>query len=629
MGEVLLARVRGVGGFERHVVLKTIDLSGDDRTQMQAMFLDEARVLGRLHHQHIAPVFEINEDGDKLYLVIDYVHGRTAQEVWQQAIDVGAPLPFDFGLTVVAHAASGLHYAHTRSDDAGQPLQIVHRDVSLSNLMVGYDGAVKLIDFGIAKAANRRSKTQTGFVKGKLGYMAPEQLRQQDVDARTDVFALGIVLYELTTMVRPFRDQSDRMTAERIKSGAFRKPSQLIAGYPPELEWIVNKALQVDPRERFDSADAMRRAIDALGHRYDLVLGDTAIACVMTQLFDERREPWRLIDARPQTELDVATVDVLDDAPPRPFKKPMRSATEIVEALANELEQPSDEIPRGEFDEQAPTATAPARAATATVEEAPMIPAASTNPPSSEDRVASIRRLFTESTFDPSETPRPLDSIAETPPRMLTQRGVGLDERATTDGVQLLPPSVPIAPAVAAKSWAMTMFWIMAGLIAAGVIGIVIYTFAIQSDEPDAEPVVVVVVVADSGTVDVATVAPDARTMDAPAGDAELVADAVVATAPPDAASPDAGRTITLKLTSIPTAATVVLDGKRLGKTPFDAPVELVGPGPHAIKIRLTGYNTVKVDLDGDLEREVTLTKARPKPEAPKEPAPGGLEILD
>ncbi len=610
MGEVFVGRITGAGGFVRHVVVKMLEL-GDDRVQQQAMFLDEARVLGRLHHQHIAPVFEIDEDKGKLFLVIDYVHGRTAQEVWQRARDLDSLLPLDFALTVIAGAASGLHHAHTRTDDAGQPLDIVHRDVSLSNVMVGYDGAVKLIDFGIAKARDRRSTTQAGFVKGKLGYLAPEQVRQQAVDARADVFALGICLYELTTMARPFRDQSDRMTAERIKSGAYRKPSELVEGYPAELEQIVATALRVDPRERFQSAEAMRRAIDALGHRHGLVLGDTAIAEVMAQLFEDRLEPWRRVaPRRPETDLDIAhaeTVDVeaLDprDIPPVPGKK-MRSATEIVESLASELDHverlPAAElaravvaVPSGEFDESVPTALAPAPAAA--VEE----------PASPEDRVRSIQRLFTESAFDPRETPpKPLDSFGQTgaksvvvddPPRALTNRGI-VDVGATTDGVQVLPPTAVAAPPPPKR--ARALLWIAVIVLVLGGAGAAVYALMFAS--PTAERAVdAAAAIAD------AAVAPDAASPDA-------------AVAIADAAEPiDAPRTVTLKLTSVPTGATVVLDGKRLGKTPFEATLP-IAPGSHTLKLRRTGYNTVKLPLDGDLVQEVTLTKAKPKVEEPK-----------
>src|SRR5687768_888412 len=293
MGAIYLARTGGMAGFERYVVLKTLALADDDH-DTEAMFLDEARVLGGLHHHRIAAVHDVARSDDYLFMVMEYVHGRDCFEIWQRCCELNVLLPLDFVLTVTAAAAAGLHYAHTRRDSGGKPLEIVHRDVSLSNLMIGFDGAVKLIDFGIAKSANRsQEKTQIGFVKGKLGYMAPEQVRGGVVDARTDVFALGIVLYELTTLRRAFRVESDHATLERIKSAKYTPPSQIINDYPPELERLIARALRLDPRERFPDAESMRRELEALAHRMDLVLGDAAVLEVMSQLFDDRTEPWQ------------------------------------------------------------------------------------------------------------------------------------------------------------------------------------------------------------------------------------------------------------------------------------------------------------------------------------------------
>src|SRR6185436_10172671 len=211
MGRVYLGRATGVGGFERKVVIKTLEMPTTAESDPAiAMFLDEARVLGLLHHQHIAGVYEVGKDDEgRYFMVLDYLEGFSAHDVWERAVEFGAALPLDFTLTVVSAVANGLHYAHTRKDLDGTPLGIVHRDVTPSNVMIGYDGAVKIIDFGIAMAVHRTTKTQTGFVKGKVGYLSPEQVSGRDVDARTDVFALGILLYELSTQHRAFRDSSD------------------------------------------------------------------------------------------------------------------------------------------------------------------------------------------------------------------------------------------------------------------------------------------------------------------------------------------------------------------------------------------------------------------------------------
>jgi eukaryotic-like serine/threonine-protein kinase len=192
MGQVYLARSTGLGGFERQVVVKTLDLSiTDDDEAFVTMFLDEARLVGALHHQYIAPVYEVGcDDEGRYYLVMDYVHGETAEAVYRASADRSWPVPLSFAITVVSCVASALDYAHNLCAADGTPLDIVHRDISLSNVMVGYDGGVKLIDFGIAKAANRATKTQVGTLKGKIGYLAPEQILRKPVDHRADIFAV-------------------------------------------------------------------------------------------------------------------------------------------------------------------------------------------------------------------------------------------------------------------------------------------------------------------------------------------------------------------------------------------------------------------------------------------------------
>ena len=313
MGQVYLARSTGLGGFERQVVVKTLDLSiTDDDEAFVTMFLDEARLVGALHHQYIAPVYEVGcDDEGRYYLVMDYVHGETAEAVYRTSKDRSVPVPLPFALTVVSCVASALDYAHNLCAGDGTPLDIVHRDISLSNVMVGYDGAVKLIDFGIAKAANRATKTQVGTLKGKIGYLAPEQILRKAVDHRADIFALGIVLYELTCGKRAFRDSSDLLTLERITNGEVEPPTSVVPSYPPELERIVLKALQVDPDERFQDAATMGRELEALAARMSLRLGHAAVIEVMTSLFGDQRRVRRRIARGSQDPTTDPSVEVL------------------------------------------------------------------------------------------------------------------------------------------------------------------------------------------------------------------------------------------------------------------------------------------------------------------------------
>jgi serine/threonine-protein kinase len=317
MGQVYLARATGLGGFERQVVVKTLDLSiTDDDEAFVTMFLDEARLVGALHHQYIAPVYEVGcDDQGHYYIVMDYVLGETAEAVFRASGDRALPVPLAFSLTVVSCIASALDYAHSLCSADGTSLDIVHRDVSLSNVMVGYDGGVKLIDFGIAKAANRATKTQVGTLKGKIGYLAPEQILRKQVDHRADIFALGIVLYELTTSIRAFRDNSDLITLERITNGVITPPSQVVADYPKDLDAIVMRALEVDPARRFQDAGTMGRALEALASRLGIALGHAPIIEVMSKLFGERRGRRRFARSSNEVNTDpaLAAAAVEDD----------------------------------------------------------------------------------------------------------------------------------------------------------------------------------------------------------------------------------------------------------------------------------------------------------------------------
>jgi eukaryotic-like serine/threonine-protein kinase len=282
MGQVYLAKTTGLGGFERHVVVKTLDVA-DDEDQFVTMFLDEARLVGALHHQYIAPVYEVGCDEDgRYFLVMDYIHGETAEAVWKRSHEGDAPpIPIGFALSVVYAIASALDYAHKLCGRDGLPLEIVHRDVSLSNIMIGYEGGVKLIDFGIAKSANRVTKTIAGTLKGKFGYLSPEQILRQPVDHRTDVFALGIVLYELTTMERAFLGSSELITLERITKAEYTPPNKHVANYPQALQAIVEQALSIDPAQRFQSAADMAHEIESLARALGMALGDPAIIGTM------------------------------------------------------------------------------------------------------------------------------------------------------------------------------------------------------------------------------------------------------------------------------------------------------------------------------------------------------------
>ena len=292
MAQIYIARTTGIGAFERHVVLKMILPERAEDDIAVKMFLDEARLAAMLNHQNIAQVFEVGEDAGMHYLAMEYVHGQDLRAFLAKAGSGGIRVPLELGLTIVAGAAAGLNHAHERRASDGSPLGIVHRDVSPSNIMVGYDGAVKMLDFGIAKAAQRSVETVSGIIKGKFAYMSPEQCRGRDVDRRSDVFSLGIILYESTTQHRCFRADSDFDTMHRIVTGDVVRPSRLVPNYPPALEAIVMRALSVDVNQRFQSAGLLLEALEGYSLQNRAPLSTMGLGRFMRELFGEVTEPW-------------------------------------------------------------------------------------------------------------------------------------------------------------------------------------------------------------------------------------------------------------------------------------------------------------------------------------------------
>src|SRR5262245_17511052 len=263
MAEIFLARLPGVGieGFEKLVVLKRILPQHALDPELLRMFLDEARLSATLTHPHVTEVYDVGTDGEAPFFAMEYVHGQNLRQLMHAH---GGPLPLPHAVCIVAAAAAGLHYAHEKSGPGGEPMHIVHRDVSPSNVLVSYDGAVKVSDFGIAKWAYQRTQTQEGALKGKFAYMSPEQCRGRALDARSDVFALGTILYELTTGAAPFAAATDFEILSRIVSGAPEPPrAPGTAAYPPALAAIVMRALAPDPAARTPTAQALQVELES------------------------------------------------------------------------------------------------------------------------------------------------------------------------------------------------------------------------------------------------------------------------------------------------------------------------------------------------------------------------------
>ncbi len=280
MAEVFLAVHRAAGDFEKQVAVKVLlpELAEDPR--LVELFLYEARLAAGLTHPNICQVFDAGDEGGRHYMVLEYLAGQTLGRVVRRGLRVGRPLPAPLAAYVVARAAEALAYAHDRVDAAGKPLSIVHRDVSPGNVMVTYDGQVKLLDFGIARAADRKFRTRTGEVRGKLAYMSPEQLGEREADARSDLFALGAVLYECVTGTSPFEAESDLATIDAVLK---RPVPSLRDRVDVRLAEVVEQALERDPSRR------PQRAADLVA-RLDAVAGTPAeLRAYVLELFEKER----------------------------------------------------------------------------------------------------------------------------------------------------------------------------------------------------------------------------------------------------------------------------------------------------------------------------------------------------
>ncbi len=298
MAELFLCASRGPEGFEKEVVIKRIKAFLSDDPTFIEMFMAEARVASRLNHVNVVQIFDFDKHEDAWFIAMEYVHGASLWELRRRCRELGVPLPPTLVAEIGAQTARGLHYAHTLSDK-GKPLTLVHRDVTPHNVLLSFDGAVKLTDFGIAKAGT--SFTAPGMLKGKFAYMSPEQARGEKVDSRTDIFALGITLWEMLTGGRLFEGDSDLAVLRAVQESQIAPPTRLNLDVPVELSEIVLKALARPLDARFQSAQELERALANFVLKNAASTEDTNIGLYLRQMFrDELEEAERAMAADPE-----------------------------------------------------------------------------------------------------------------------------------------------------------------------------------------------------------------------------------------------------------------------------------------------------------------------------------------
>jgi eukaryotic-like serine/threonine-protein kinase len=273
----------------RPVVIKRILPHLARQTAFVSMFIDEARIGSRAKHPNLVEVYELGQVGTDLFLVMEFLVGENLAGVVRRLVKRDERMSYGLAAYLIAEVCDGLHAAHELTDEAGHPLELVHRDVSPQNVFVTFGGDVKLLDFGVATAAQRLTQTASGEVKGKYAYMSPEQARGEPLDRRSDIFSLGVVLYELTTLRRLFKRPNELQVLRAITEEPIPRPTREVPEYPPCIEAICTRALARDPAQRYPTAAAMREDLLAAMQTVGLE-GDPheAIASKLARLFSER-----------------------------------------------------------------------------------------------------------------------------------------------------------------------------------------------------------------------------------------------------------------------------------------------------------------------------------------------------
>ncbi|MEZ4392483.1 MAG: serine/threonine-protein kinase [Polyangiales bacterium] len=369
MASVYLARLQSQAGFEKWVAVKTIHPHIATSPKFVSMFMDEARLAARLDHPNLCTVFDFGEQSGTYFIAMEYLHGESLGVVARRSWGMGLAMPLEYAARVLADAARGLHAAHELRMDSGMAAGVVHRDVSPENIFVTYAGISKIVDFGVARSeVQNADRTATGELKGKVAYMSPEQIREARVDRRTDIWAAGVVLWEVTVGRRLFRRHSDAATVLAVLRDTIPLPSRVREDYPELLEAIVMRALERDPARRFQTTLEFARALESFLSASGLPAGAGDVGEFMQTLFADqiamRDEVLRQgARAAPLEELVAAwqgaaptppppapleaEYEPADDAPPseaitaprRDFDPGYQDQSEVVIPLTREVEE--------------------------------------------------------------------------------------------------------------------------------------------------------------------------------------------------------------------------------------------------------------------------------------------------
>jgi serine/threonine-protein kinase len=437
MAEIFLARQQGLSGFEKDVVIKILKDRYRNDARVVEMFLEEARIGAYLNHPNIVHVYDVGEHDGSPFIAMEYIHGEELSNLCRRGLELGKFLPIEHAIDVVRQAAEGMGYFQHKRGEDGEGLDIVHRDISPSNLLVTRDGVLKIIDFGIARAKRPGRGTEPdGLVPGKYNYMSPEQVRGEPVDQRSDIFSLGIVLYEITVGRRLFKGPPPEVI-QKITKTKVKPPTFLKRDFPPALEQVIMRALETHPEDRYQSAFELANDLEEYLRDKRLKSGPVRIAQYLDEVTSaEGGEKRPELAAAGQAWVDDDAADGLDfDRPAAPAsvgRSTGSAKTPPPVVVAAPLPHPEPEENVSETNEATFVDPEPHPDLARSVEAAPLPPPPKIVEPAPSDRSAPVAKTPKPSKKKSSKTPKP-----EPVKRLPSSFGAGV--LATRKGPNLVP----------------------------------------------------------------------------------------------------------------------------------------------------------------------------------------------
>jgi serine/threonine protein kinase len=450
MAEIYRAQYSGIEGFAKELVVKRLREEFAARPAVVRMFLDEARVAATLTHQNVVHTYDLGELQGEYFIAMELLKGEELVAVLRRAVKTGKMIPLQLALGIIMQSLEGLHYVHARVDDQGRPLGLCHRDINPTNIHVGYDGTCKIVDFGIAATRASLQQSADGQFAGKLAYMAPEQILGHELDLRADIFALGIVLYEMCLGKRLFRGNPEEV-AERIVEGDIPAPTFVNPEFPPSLEAILMKALEVDPAERYQNCDHFFRDLEKFSEEAGIRCTPRMISAYMAEMFGEGAPAEVNYDDQyddlVDEALDFDKFDQLDqnqknnDAPDwaRSFDAPEGNPTRgkkmtigNLEALVAEVK----EVAKAQAQERQQPATQPSKPPSRPERRGPRKPGSGRHPVAAAEPPPSERRRPLAPT--PTKQPTPSTQRVPTAGRPVVRAGSSM----TTGTVSVIDPGL-------------------------------------------------------------------------------------------------------------------------------------------------------------------------------------------